>query len=47
MGRFIMGPEFETPRTENVQQLLDLGPLLDGVLAEIKNHTSTLCNVPD
>ena len=34
--RQIRGPEFDTPRTENVRQVLDLGPLLDEVLAEIK-----------
>ena len=29
-------PEFDTPRTKDVQQALDLGPLLDEVLAEIE-----------
>ena len=48
MGRRqIWGPEFDTPRTENIQQVIDLDPLLDEVLAEIKNHTSKLCNIPD
>ena len=43
----MMVPEFDTVLPENVQQALDLGPLLDKALAEIKNHTSKLCNVPD
>lgn len=45
--RQIWGPEFDTVLPENVQQVLDLGPLLNEVLAEIKNHTSKLCNIPD
>lgn len=32
---------------KNAQQALDLGPLLNEILAETKNHTSKLCNVPD
>lgn len=45
--RQIWGPEFDTVQPQDVQQVLDLDPLLNEVLAEIKNHTSKLCNVPD
>jgi hypothetical protein len=33
---FYNAPEFDTPRTKNVQQVLDLGPLLNEILAEIE-----------
>ena len=36
MGRFIMAPEFDTVLPKNIQQVLDLGPLLNEVLAEIE-----------
>ena len=31
-----MGPEFDAVLPENVQQVLDLGPLLNEILAEIE-----------
>ena len=38
-GEELNAHEFDTPRTEDVQQLLDLGPLLNEVLAEIKKSS--------
>ena len=34
--RQIWGPEFDTVLPEDVQQVLDLGPLLNEILAEIE-----------
>ena len=46
------GPTFDCVLPQDVQQVLDLGPLLSEILAEIekdnsKNHTGKLCNALD
>ena len=42
--RQIWGPEFDTVLPENIQQVLDLGPLLNEILAEIKNSGLVIPN---